>query len=323
MAATKYQVLYRYMNENMNVAITNDQSSTYEEVCEFYTDPDHRIFSEDIVAQTEELEKQQQIITNANKADNPKNDMLFVYNGTEKIPHKKYIEKQTGYVVKHWELISRSEIGDRGDFTKNYTTIGAATPEDGGTVVCTQKVFESKCPATTILTSSGIYTSLQLSEMLDNSTIFKLKDEDWRSHATESPYRAAYSERYNGGTFVGNLYTGKVYVDGAEKYIKSGYDYYDLVTGSTDGNNTFTDIKYTRDDIETIEIEGHYEDTPENPYLVKDTYKRIEMSPWLINCTTGSLTAALEKAKKIIDMIGIENVKIIKLVEIDQFIKIK
>ena len=42
MAATKYQVLYRYTNPNSNQFITNDVESKYNSVLEFYHD-EHKI----------------------------------------------------------------------------------------------------------------------------------------------------------------------------------------------------------------------------------------------------------------------------------------
>lgn len=58
------------------------------------------------------------------------------------------------------------------------------------------------------------------------------------------------------------------------------------------------------------------------PYVVKDVYKRVTMSPWFHDSTYGSLTAALEKVKTMVDMIGLDNVKLIKVVPFDQKIKI-
>ena len=42
MAATKYQLLYRYINEATNTPITNDVSNEYIKTEEFYT-IDHKI----------------------------------------------------------------------------------------------------------------------------------------------------------------------------------------------------------------------------------------------------------------------------------------
>ena len=62
MAATKYQVLYRYINEATNTAITNSMDNAYDPVCEFYTDPDHKIFSNSPNVQAEAVNEQQEMI---------------------------------------------------------------------------------------------------------------------------------------------------------------------------------------------------------------------------------------------------------------------
>ena len=59
------------------------------------------------------------------------------------------------------------------------------------------------------------------------------------------------------------------------------------------------------------------------PYMIIDVYERVWFSPWFSVHVCGSLTSALEKAKTIVNAIGIDNVKIIKLVDIDQFIRIR
>ena len=88
----------------------------------------------------------------------------------------------------------------------------------------------------------------------------------------------------------------------------------------TTGLSTGATIKPNQ--VKTTTIEAHYEDTTEDPYLVIDTYKTIPMSPWFVHATYGSLEAALEKAKTLVEMLGIENIKLIKIVPFDQFIKI-
>lgn len=334
MAATKYQVLYRYMNSTMDVPITNDPNTAYEPTLEFYVDPDHRIFSTDNFIQVEETEKQQQMIVEANSSDNPKNDMLFIYNGTARIPHPKWIEEE-GYIVRDYQLLLRSDIGDRGDFTKLFTTLDKATCEDGGIVVCSPRNMTraaKKYPFTIHFNDQAhkngrhgkhVTTSKQLQEDFINSSVFKLKDEDWMAHTSPSNYVRTASQ--------GNVHycTGPVFVDCtptrnqvrvySSTYYVTDYGLYDDYLYS---DKVFGDVFRTIKDIETVDIPGHYEDVIDSPYLIKDVYKRIENSPWIINCTVGSLDAALEKAKKLIEMIGIENVKIIKVVPFDQFIKI-
>ena len=147
MAATKYQLLYRYINEATNIAITNESTEEYVPVREFYT-MDHAIFSSDAQTKAAAEDEQQEMIANANDPSNIKTNMLFAFEGTKKIRHQKWTPDTTGYVVRDWSQIARSKIGNRGDFTKEFTTLNGATPEDGGTVVCTQEVFDKYFPAT-------------------------------------------------------------------------------------------------------------------------------------------------------------------------------
>ena len=66
MAATKYQVLYRYINEATNTPITNSMDNEYVQVCEFYVDPYHKIFSNDAKVQAEATDEQQEMISFGN-----------------------------------------------------------------------------------------------------------------------------------------------------------------------------------------------------------------------------------------------------------------
>lgn len=89
---------------------------------------------------------------------------------------------------------------------------------------------------------------------------------------------------------------------------------------SSDATNMFFAFDGTKK-FKHVGVDGseHLED----PYMVKDTYKRINGSPWLTHCVCSSLDAALIKAKTLCGMIGMENVKVIKVVAYDQSLKIK
>ena len=159
MAATQYQILYRYVNPSTGSPLVNDTANEYVETFEFYTF-DHKLTIGSSAEQIEEEERKMAIMADGNSANNVKNDMLFVYGGTKKILHKKYI-----------------------------------------------------------------------------------------------------------------------------------------------GNEEYTDVT-----------------TP--PYVIKDYYIRVPMSPWVMGSRYASLTAALEKATKLVEMIGIQNVKLLKVVPYDVKIKI-
>lgn len=326
MAATKYQVLYRYINEATNTPITNSMDNAYEETCEFYTDPDHKIFSQDTAAQFEAVDEQQEMISYGNSAENPKNNMLFAYNGTKKIKHKKWIDETTGYVVRDWEQIQRSRIGNQGDFTKEFTTIEAATPEDGGIVICTKEVMQKYFPDTETIsvTTSGEYTSDEMWKMITESTFFAL-DPDLKLEDYTKPSNVASTYYYNSPSSY-QYYTGPIAIDTVIGTV-IGYGRYNTSPNTFKGNlspaGLYSSVTVKNTQLKTVQIPGHYEDVTDAPYAIKDTYKRIQLSPWFVNTTTGSLETALKRVKTLADMLGIDNVKLIKIVPFDQFIKIR
>ena len=129
---------------------------------------------------------------------------------------------------------------------------------------------------------------------------------------------------YSGDQYI--YYTGPIVVDttlgtitGYSRYSTVGYQ----ITGNTSNEGLYSGATITVSQIETTSIPGHYADQMDAPYLIIDTYKRIQLSPWFVNCTCGSLESALAKAKTLVEVIGMNNVKIIKIVPFDQFIKIK
>lgn len=331
MATTQYQVLYRYINEATNTPITNDMNNQYEEVCEFYTDPNHKIFSTNQQDQLDAIDEQQQMISFGNSSDNPKTDMLFAYNGTKKIKHKKWIEDAVGYVVRDWAKI-RDKIGNKGDFTKEFTTLYSNTPEDGGVVVCTEAVMKKYFPNATIVIAADnkladegtslnpFYSINKINSMIVESTIFKLNTtEDYTSHGEPSKYtylRNGYAQNTGSAIYYGPVAIG---INNMMSYSNR----YSSAYGSYSDIGLYSRITVTQQQIQTDIIPGHYEEVADAPYLIKDTYKRIQLSPWFVNATYGSLTAALERAKKLVDMIGIDNVKVTKIVPFDQSIKIK
>lgn len=341
MAATQYQVMYRCMNEAMNMPITNDPSSKYDPVFEFYVEPDHRIYLNDPIIQGEEMQKQQEMISSANQASNVKHDMLFVYDGCKKIPHQQWVPDQVGYVVRNWKAI-RSKIGDRGDYTKDFTCLNAETPEDGAVVVCTQTVLKNYknngyfSPEPHVFCVAGDYSSDEVQQLLDDSTIFALTMPSWKDHAELNgssskiwsvPYSGYWHSHYNGDV-VAQDYKGPIRVDESRDmstvsgYYQGSTEYKDHKIHAN-ASNIYSEMSYSTEDLLTTTIPGHYEDVADAPYAIKDQYRRIDSSPWSVHCTVGSLEAALTKAKKLVEMIGLENVKVIKLVAIDQFIKIR
>ena len=62
--------------------------------------------------------------------------------------------------------------------------------------------------------------------------------------------------------------------------------------------------------------------TTKYPYVLMDRMDRVILSPWFIHSTHGSLNSAMIKAKALANVIGHENIKIGKVVPLDQYIEI-
>ena len=87
--------------------------------------------------------------------------------------------------------------------------------------------------------------------------------------------------------------------------------------------NFISSLSITKPNLTRYSIPAHYESSGKAPYLIKDNYKRIPLSPWILHSVHNSLGSGLEKARTLVSMIGIDNVKLIKVVPFDQFVKIK
>ena len=64
------------------------------------------------------------------------------------------------------------------------------------------------------------------------------------------------------------------------------------------------------------------EQTGALPYVLLDCLERIPLSPWFVHSTHVSLNSAMAKVRALANIIGCENVKIGKIVELDQFVEI-
>lgn len=58
------------------------------------------------------------------------------------------------------------------------------------------------------------------------------------------------------------------------------------------------------------------------PYALKDRMERIPLSPWFIHSTHSSLNSAMAKARILANIVGHDNIKIGKIVPLDQYIEI-
>lgn len=334
MAATKYQLLYRYINEATNIAITNSMENSYDKTEEFYT-KDHKIESTDVTLQSEAEDEKESMISYGNSTDNPKNDMIFAYDGTKKIRHKKYVPPVNGcYVVRDWQSLDRNLIGNAGDYSKDFITLNGESPEVGGIVVCKNLSINNKYFPSTITVvndnsladkgtvSNPFYSESKINSLITKATIFSLNTSGYADHVTASRTIGVWSSGPYYSKDYTTLYIGPVAIEGnnmARHTYSTGASGY----GQLDNSNLYGSVTIAPNQLQTIDVPGYYEDTTDYPYVIKDTYKRIQMSPWFVHATYGSLEAALERAKILVDMIGLDNVKLIKIVPFDQFVKIQ
>lgn len=87
MAATKYQIFFRYINPTTQIAITNDLSSEYSEAFDIIHGK-HKIYVGTDSQQLEAEEERDQMVIQGNSSSCDKFDMLFVFGGTKKYLHK-------------------------------------------------------------------------------------------------------------------------------------------------------------------------------------------------------------------------------------------
>lgn len=327
MAATKYQVLYRYTNPNSNQLLTNDVESNYNRVFEFYHD-EHKIavgLDDEILDANNEKSN---LIIQGNNTANDNYNMLFKFTGTKRINKKNWLPESIGYVIHDKEairdLITRAVDGD---FSGDYLLMEGDTIENG-TVVAKKNLTKeiTVIEDESLAANKDYYTSNEVKTLLQEATIYKLESlEDLTTYKVGNSYvnltKTWVSDKYGGGYVYSNpVYTGPVFID--EKPDKRSGNAASSERCVANKDNACTKIRIQPSHIETYTIPAHYEEVADYPYIICDTYERVEQSPWFILSTHGSLASALEKAKAVVKAVGINNVKLIKVVPTEQFIKI-
>lgn len=106
-----------------------------------------------------------------------------------------------------------------------------------------------------------------------------------------------------------------------------------LLVDGNDANNVKFDMLFAYGGAEKVPRYSNYPATgnPSGPisgvpngypYVIRDTFVRITQTPWFADSTYGSLEKALEKCKTLANMVGLDNIKLIKIVPFDLKIKI-
>lgn len=243
MAATKYQIFFRYINPRTGIAITNDLSHDYVETVEIIHQK-HKLYAGNATEQLEAEQERDDMLVNGNSPTLcDKYDMIFAFGGAKKYYHKSWVNAET----------AQADGKSKGYYEEDIQA------PDG--LVKTESA------------SSEV-------EADENSITFKV----------EAAGNKASDEETEA---ISNLE--------------------DLCAAANESQGTSTakqDITYS------LVNSSSY------PYVVKDYYIRIPMSPWIKGSCYGSLEAAIEKCKTLVSAIGIANVKLVKLVAIRQKIKI-
>lgn len=360
MAATTYQILYRATNFNTGIVITNNPSVHVEHMAEIYHDK-HKIKIGNDEEVKEANNNKNNSIIDGNDANNVKYAQLYQFSGTKRLSKWVWIPEKTGYVIRDFDKIrdkiTNTNFGDEhGDYSGDYLLFEGDRPENGIVVAKENPMFEENPNTKGILeikdnslAANGSYfkTPNELKEAMVNSTIAQI---NWEEHPWivtlngvlkggsdgNSKYFELKKQTDNSGNTI-NYYDLAVFVGTSftlleHDYVRSGknpgeiFDYLPkntIESGISSGRFACTKVVLNPDYIKTYQIPGHWEESFETPYVIHDVYEKVAQEPWFPYCTEHSLEKALEKAKALVDKIGLENVKLVKVVPTDQFLKIK
>ena len=333
MAATKYQVLYRYTNPNSNQFVLNDVEAPYKECLEFY----HDMHKNAIGTTDEKLEantEQSDFIIEGNNTANDNYNMLFKFAGTKRINKKNWMPASTGYLIRDKEAI-RDQITRAvdGDFSGDYLLMEGDSIENG-VVVAKKNPVTKNISITSDNAANKTYfkNDDELKSVIIHSTIAQLADTETSIYGKLDKFTGVNKSGYEhinikvGSDFVLNdisYYTLNTYGSKVSHTATKALENSTYASIVANGCNAYTSVTITPSHVQTYEIPAHYEEVAEYPYIICDTYKRIEQSPWFVLSTHASFQSAIEKVKAIVKTVGIDNVKLIKVVPTDQFIKTK
>lgn len=336
MAATKYQVFYRYGNPNSNQLLTNDSDSDYEQVFEMYHEG-HKLLMGTPEEQLEASEEKSKLIIDGNNTSNDNYQMLFKFAGTKRINKKVWKDSSIGYVISNdWKLTIDKKLISRavdGDYSGDYLLVEGDTIENGLIVAKENPLQGKTIYAINENAINGEYfeNTDEILNFLQTQTIAKLKEPSFtevkqstKAYSADSGYDSVkYYASDNIGIIVGLENYNLIKNNKIAYYFK----WSNSIAGYVNGVDNVPEYCYaqafaTHTNVETYEIPAHYEEDSDYPYIIRDTYKRIEQSPWFLLSTHSSLQSALEKAKGVVNAIGLENVKVIKVVPTEQFVRI-
>lgn len=360
MGATTYQILYRATNFNTGIVISNNPSVHVEHLSELYHNQ-HKIVTGNAKEKKAATDKKSNDIIDGNDASNVKYSQLYQYSGTKRVSKLTWVPETTGYVIRDYsgirDKITNTNYGDEnGDYSGDYLLFEGDTPENGIVVAKINPMIKENPDNPTnafeiknnSLAQNGTFyqDAEEIKQLLINSTIAQI---DWERHPwltslsglvqggpdgqsryfTLSPQVSNQGDTvnyYNLSVFVGSVYNPTPYIFIRNYSPEKAYDYLPRGTveaGIASGRFPCTKVTLSPSYIKTYKIPGHWEESSEIPYAIHDKYEKVAQEPWFPYSTERSLEKALEKSRALVEKIGLENVKLVKVVPTDQFLKIK
>lgn len=359
MAATTYQIMYRSTNDNVNVMITNPHDEDLEQYTELYHNQ-HKIAIGSPEEKMQATNKRDSLLVAGNTPECPKFRGLYEYTGARRFNRRNWIHGYDGYVIRDWQAvadqITNTNYGSEdGDYTGKYLLFEGDTPQNGIVVAKKSPIDEKYGRDGYVILNNdnapnGIYydNAEQIKEELKNATIAEIDFTGSKfgidagcilgpskadppffvtkivNNKDGKPTIAANLSVKIGGdrTFIPSM--GVRLSDGADPtqfYSVMKYDNWS--NEITSGKLFCTKVQLLTDHLKKYPIPGHWESTTNPVYYIQDTYKKLSQEPWFIYSTEHSLTQALDKCRNLVEKIGIENVKLIKVVPTDQFLRIR
>lgn len=351
MGATRYMILYRATNENANVVLTNSGGRT-EQYAELYHSK-HKIqvgTDDEKKAATEAKDK---MIIDGNLPDNLKYSQIYEYAGAERIPRKDWIPEKDGYVIRDCSKITdqitdTKNCSEDGDYSGKYLLVEGDKPENGVVVAKKSPIDEEYGSGGYVISDNqgaengAYYKNIEeIRQKLINATIAEI---DFEKNPldinlgrivggiTPKPGYFKFSTyTFKGGSKPSYAYNLSVKIGADVNFIPSvGVDkaviysvmsWRDFERNINSGNMFASTVTLNTKHLKTYKIPAHWEISTDAPYCVHDVYNKVMQEPWFQYSIRGSFQASLEDARMLIDKIGLENVKMIKLVPTDQFLK--
>lgn len=257
-----------------------------------------------------------EIIIEESKSNNPKYDMIFLYDGiasemsttpintegcgiNEIVRTFKWVGKPTSVKATFYASVKQWFVPGA----------GGGEGEEGGSI------GETRTEGTGPAQVSYTYQGTPISGLEDIDSQLDPDDEDGPKYVTSGVY-AYGGETWPGGTCeVGDPEDddGTTSTSLTVQFNKKKAPYKNFkgcFTFTTKRANNYDKTYHMKEESNII------------PYVYYDKFVRMDLSPWFIYANTTSLKWAMSKLEELVGIIGTENVILGKVVDLDQYIEI-